>query len=383
MNKRLHPSPGVVLGIAVLVVSSFSVSPARTEEAPRPRPGEVVEIPFAPLGTDLKIWLPPDHGEDPERRWPIWLYYHGTGGRPTVGFPLQAVRRGDWVVVGMTYRKRGRFDYSHRNLAAEREIYHELLRTWNRDHALQLDPEKVFVGGFSKGGWLAGLFLESDPILAGAIVLGAGASSRSGEVSPRPFDSPRSVYVGVGESDGNLGMSHRAREHFKRLGGRVTLDVWPDCGHALPRSAPTFLRQWLRLRAARPEDEFGIRAEAVEWMDDTLREIADGDDPVEAYFALDRLRDAPWYPLADREITTEITERLARLGSGPQLHDEIRARDRFHQILAVETRDRYLKTLRQVNGDYALLAEKFPDTRFGKKAALSRDRTAAMLPPGG
>jgi poly(3-hydroxybutyrate) depolymerase len=62
-----------------------------------------------------------------------------------------------------------------------------------------LDQRRVYVAGFSKGGWVSGLLLQKERWLAGAAILGAGHMYPL-EAVPKPFGHEVPIFVGVGSS---------------------------------------------------------------------------------------------------------------------------------------------------------------------------------------
>lgn len=370
-------------GPRLLVVAGSLVGLAFLTSAPAdpivPKPGQVTEISHPPLAEPLLLWLPGSHGENPDRLWPVCLYYHGTKGAPTLHFALEAAGRENWILIGMTYRESGRFQGSRENVEAERQIYQDLLEEWDARYSLGLDPGRVFVAGFSKGGWVAGLFVESDPRLAGAVILGAGLLDRPGEPRrPRPIGG-KPVYFGLGEKDGNVAMSFRGVEILEKDGARVTWDLWEGIGHAIPAKAPVFLQQWFDREGAE-SGSLAVRSDAVEWMEAERARIRALESPVDRWEALDVLSRSPWRDLADAELDAEIVSLQSEVAAREDLVEEREAREAYLRILEAESANRWVETLRVAHDAYEALALAHPETRWGKRAAVARDRTASLLP---
>ncbi|NIP97911.1 MAG: prolyl oligopeptidase family serine peptidase, partial [Akkermansiaceae bacterium] len=129
-----------------------------------------LELGFPQLSERLTIAFPENY--DQGRKWPAIFYYHGTGGKPTTELIRSHTGGQDWFVVGMAYRQKGSFTYSRQTLEDEWQILHATRRHLATKY--NLDPKRVYVAGFSKGGWMSGFMLQRDPSLAGAIILGAG-----------------------------------------------------------------------------------------------------------------------------------------------------------------------------------------------------------------
>ncbi len=357
----------------------LSVASITAEDSPGPTPGTITELPFSLLSQSLLLWLPKSHGEDPDRRWPVCLYYHGTNGSPTLNLALEVAGRENWILIGMTYREAGRFQGTPENLEAEKQIYQSLLEQWNADYSLQLDPNRVFVGGFSKGGWISGLFLENDPRLAGAIILGAGLLHETGEPESERSVSGKSVYLGLGEKDGNVAMSFGGADLLRTWGANVTWDLWEGIGHSISRPAPVYLQQWFAVEGAEKES-LSVQSDAVEWLEKEWERIRELKTPLDQWAALENLNQSPWREFVDSELDSELALLRAELATQQDLVDEREARIQFFEILKAESENRRVETLRIAHQAYGVLASERSETLWGKRAAIARDRAAVLLP---
>jgi len=208
--------------------------------------GEEVRI---ETGTDAAgyytVYVPLDY--TPDEAWPILFYYHGLGGSPTTNVIRAAGNDRYFIVVGMDYHKAGfpdGFDYlqSH-DIPTLKRILADL-----RGH-LSIDPDRVFVGGFSKGGYYSCELLRLVPdLLAGALVLGAGCLEPEWNGGELPA---KRVFIGIGDRDGRLSKAVWTARRFKQLGADVTFETWPGVGHSVGDLRG--LRRWLFTNsAARP-----------------------------------------------------------------------------------------------------------------------------------
>lgn len=232
--------------------------------------------------------------------------------------------------------------------------------------------------------------LEQDGSLAGGAILGAGSLKRAGDPAVAPFWRPKSVYVGIGESDGNLAMSLRAARDFEALGARVTFDEWLGVGHQYP-SEMELLRQWCRIEYLQRRDEVDLGqdlellAEATEWLEDSMAELNDSQSmDFERLLRLRALRTAPFFGYADGEVRGDLEDELAAMQEKPEMTEELAAEARYREILMRESQDRFVTTLILSNRGYADLAESVGDTWFGKRAAAAKertDRTLESVPP--
>lgn len=348
------------------------------------RPGATVEVSWPPLEDPLLIWLPRNYSADAEGSGhPLALWYHGTNGKPVLD-PLWTHSEGkDWIIVGMTYRESGTFRGEPENIAAELRINQAVRQALSE--VLKIDRRREFVGGFSKGGWVSALLLQSDPTLAGGWIMGGGVmDEKPGFVRPG-----RSVYVGIGEVDPNRAMSERAVRAFRDPTTRVTLDEWPELGHRLPEDSEC-LAQWLNVEgrlggASSPTEGPGgiapLTGMALDWFDSEMAAIRRSGEPVaDRYFALQRLATFPLFAYLDEESRQAHGKREKALAVDPAMDAERQAETIYRKILEVESRDRLLGTLVICHEDYRRLAESHPETHYGKAAARAVERTRGLIP---
>lgn len=83
----------------------------------------------------------------------------------------------DWVVLGMEYHERGLHRRSSAELraalVAEGRTLHRAVSFVTRE--VRVDPRRVYLAGFSKGGWWTSLLGEQEvDRVAGMIIPGAG-----------------------------------------------------------------------------------------------------------------------------------------------------------------------------------------------------------------
>jgi len=356
---------------AVLVAVLLSAPRAIAEE---------MTIAVESLPDPVIVWTPDDFANQPDRQWPVVFWYPGTGGIPSVDFICQHVGQRDWVVVGMGFREPGRFEGNEPNVAAELAILHGVRQRLAAPY--RLDPARQYVGGFSKGGWVSGMFLTRDPPLAGALILGAGW------LEPPPTTSVarprRAVYAGIGELDGNRAMIQRVVRESGLHQIAVTLDVWEGLGHRGPDQSEC-LQQWLRVAAAvgRKENTSVVDPlidEAVTWFDAAFGRLTNGEEPLpKDYFALDTLCRMPFFAILDEESRSAATKKLTKWTAHPKMALEISARRRYDEILERESRDRMIGTLEICRDDYRTLAESAPGTIFSAAAGRAAERAGALL----
>lgn len=135
-----------------------------------PLHAKTVELRFPGLAYAIQLSLPENF--DPSRKHPAILFYHGSNGRPDTQIIRRETGDKDWIVVGMTYFEQGQLKLAPDNFKKEVTLYHSVRRYLLAKYAL--DPKRLYISGFSKGGWMSDLLLQQEATLAGGAILGAG-----------------------------------------------------------------------------------------------------------------------------------------------------------------------------------------------------------------
>ncbi len=330
---------------------------------------EWIELPWPALGTTLPIWKPDDF--DASKKYPAIIYYHGTGGEPNAAFIHAATGGRGFVLVGMTYQNKGRFNYSDEEISNELGLLGALKKTLVG--SLSVDPQRIYVGGFSKGGWHSAMLLDHDRELAGGLVLGGGVFKE--RASPVKFSKPTSIYIGCGRFDGNYPPSIGALVYFRKLGADVNLEAWPDLAHAYPDKPPEAMRQWLRIQAT----ESDLETEAREWNEARLPEIEEIENPVARWLAYDEYSSLPFVKSFGDEATKVADARIEELLKDPTVATEKKWRDASRRILVSESGDRLVATLQNASRAHHALAGKAMGTRAGEHAQRDFERTQKLL----
>jgi len=330
---------------------------------------ELLTLPWPELETELPLWKPDVTATE---KAPAIVYYHGTHGRPNIRLLREITGGEGFLIVGMTYLNKGRFIQSEANIAAERSQLNLLKRTLISEH--NVDPSKIYVAGFSKGGWFAATLLEHDHSLAGGLILGAGVFHNKGQqTKPKPFPSKKPIYIGIGRFDGNYPQSLAALLHFRKLGGEITLEAWPNTRHAYPKTSPVGMKQWLQIQR-------GVSAlEAKQWITQRLQAIDSLADPVDQWYALKTLQERPHVKVHGTHISNQLNVRLATLTKDPKVRAEAAFVTTSQDILKRELKDRYVSTLEVVLPRYEALAKKASGTRAGDIAKKDAARVRQLL----
>ncbi len=364
-----------LIGGALLFLTSNS-SRAEGFEAGFESRGLTHDVEWEALRGPLKFYVSPglDLGEK-ETKAAMLFYYHGTNGRPELEFIRQHIDEDDpWILVGMTFLGSGQFQYSEEARGAEMKIFQEIREELSG--FLEGKEIATYVGGFSKGGWVSGLFAESDPTVDGAMILGAGVFDREGETPLAPFKFPKRILIGVGEQDGNLGMSYKALLRFKDLGGEVIFDEWKDLGHEPPNHSET-IQQWL---AVAVNSKGQLQSKALDWVERSLKEIETGEMPVQRkYIRLKAMSVAPFARFADEEGKRAVRKIVEEVVKDKAVIPEREAERLYLETLAKEAGERSLENLIECRRSYRDISEKYPGTHFGKRSDDALVRTGKLL----
>jgi len=187
------------------------------------------------------LWVPWDY--DPEYSWPVIFRYPGFGGSAVLQ-PFDSVTNGrGFIIVGMNYIARGYNRYSPQLLDKTEAFFFEALNMVSA--RLNVDPEMIFMGGFSQGGYHT-TFLGEQVLdnLAGLIVMGAGRYAV--DQKPPPMDKIRDkpIFIGIGEDDSvHNPRARNAARIYEDWGANVTFEEWPGVGHTFGNSK--LLLKWL------------------------------------------------------------------------------------------------------------------------------------------
>ncbi|NNE92467.1 MAG: hypothetical protein HKN23_12535 [Verrucomicrobiales bacterium] len=319
----------------------------------------------------LHVWVPENY--DAAKPHPTLFYYHGTSGQPTIEYLRLYTKGKDWVLIGMTYIEPGQYQFSAENLERDIKILHEVRETVAQ--SVNLDPKRIFVSGFSKGGWVTALILEKDPKVAGGMILGAGI------FEPTTGAHPKKIYIGIGEDDPNLAMSIAAKNAFsKNRASEVTFEIWPGIGHKFPllgiEPSSDSMKQWLRVQAG-----IANQSDAIDWMEDTLAETKKSPDlsAFEKLETIESMQASPYAALLDKEGKETLADALAEFRADPRTEREQEARAQFKKILAYESKDRFVSTIAECAAQYHKIAEAFPKTKYGRLAGKAVERISGIL----
>ncbi len=230
-----------ILGVA------FGADKTRKGEVPKFVAGEEVRVDVdnEDIGGDhFVVYVPSDYND--ERDWPVIFCYHGQSGQPTTWPMRQAIRGKGFIVIGMGYvptkQRMSRGEYMNLLKREKRSVLE--VKKYVGEH-LKIDERRLFVSGFSKGGWHSANMVEASPKgWAGAVIFAAG---RRGIVQPASKKAFRGkpIYIGAGENDVNMKAAKKAAAYYRRLGAEVTFEEFKGEGHGFDPSGSETLYNWV------------------------------------------------------------------------------------------------------------------------------------------
>ncbi len=217
-------------------------------EQPRPEPISVpgqYDLKAPKADNSFILWVPYDY--DPDYLWPVIFCYHGAGGSVTT-WPFQQVTRGQgFIIVGMNYTPLDSGRRTPEWVKREKAFFFEALEMVSA--RVSVDPEMIFMGGYSQGGYHTTLLGEEVlDRLAGLIILGAGRFFVDQSPPPTRLIHNKPVFIGVGQEDTvHNPRAKKAASNYQLWGADVTFEEWPGVGHGIRTSEfpSKLLLDWL------------------------------------------------------------------------------------------------------------------------------------------
>lgn len=331
---------------------------------------KTMELGFPGLEHRIKVVLP--EGHDPAKKYPAILYYHGTGGKPDTDLMLHHTGGQPWIVVGMSYYQLGKFTMTPETMAKELTLLRSVKRHLHSKYGM--DAKRCYVAGFSKGGWMADLFLQADPSLAGGVILGAGHLHKYRK-KPLNYGSKKPVFVGVGRLDGNYPFGLNAVLYHRKAGAQTTLEVWSEVGHSFPRGGSEALMQWLALRSMEKLSLENIVQEEIA----KAHAKAFKRPEVDTWYELKRIKALPYARLLDESWKAVLAASIKQLELLPAVKKEAAALRHHNKLVLSEIKGKSLESLARVHSDYQKLADSFAGTKQAKLAEHDCQRTAKLM----
>lgn len=329
-----------------------------------------IELSYPQLKDRVQVYFPENH--DASKSWPAIFYYHGTNAKPDPRLIRHHTRDQNWFVVAMGYVQRGKFTFTKETLADELQI----LRS-TRHHLVSkygVNPQRTYVGGFSKGGWIADLILQTDRSFAGAVILGAGHLHKATS-NPSRFARSTNVFVGIGREDGNYPFALRAITFYRGLGASTTFESWDDLGHTFPQEGSQALTQWFAIHG---DPKANHKAAAKEWVTKRLAEIDAIPDPANRWAALRAAETTP-YATLDPATKGMISEKRSALERTAVVSREVELLAAHRKLIITELKDPGREDYVKLAAAYKALHNANPTTRQGAIAKADHERVTQLL----
>ena len=147
----------------------------------------------------------------------------------------------------MNYTSSAIVHYDLQWIREEKALFSEALAIISS--RLNIDPDSVFMGGYSEGGFHTS-FLGERVLdrLAGLIILGAGRHAVDHySISKRRGIRGKPIFIGVGQYDHQNPHAKNTAQFYTRCEADVTFEEWPGVGHGIntPEFPSKMLLNWL------------------------------------------------------------------------------------------------------------------------------------------
>lgn len=191
------------------------------------QPAELKTTVSKPVALKYLVYTPAEYGVDPQRRWPLILFLHGSGERGTElgavkkhGLPAFLDSRPDFPFVVVSPQCPDGIYYDNDALTA-------LLDKVEADYAV--DRSRVYLTGLSMGGWGAYQLACAHPerFAAVAPVSGWGLEDLASSLK----DVPVWAFHGADDPYVPLDWDQRMVNEVNKTGGHAKLTVYPGKGH--------------------------------------------------------------------------------------------------------------------------------------------------------
>lgn len=207
----------------------------------------------ATAGLNFLLYIPASFGKDPQQRWPLILYLHGSGDRgsnldylKTGGLPKRLEGQDDFPAIVLSPQGNGEYEFWSTD-----EMVQSLLSLLDEVQAsYPIDPNRLYLTGVSAGGeatWEIGLRY---PDLFAALAPVAGYYGY-------PFAVPEDIcalknvpiwaFHGAADETVPVNAEETLVQALRGCAGDVQFTVYPDAGHDIANDvyASAELYAWL------------------------------------------------------------------------------------------------------------------------------------------
>lgn len=179
------------------------------------------------------LYVPSDWKEG--MKYPLILFMHGAGGKPTT-WPFRDTTKGSgYLIVGLAYG--GQDDAAAQGIRQDASTVSAMMKYIDDVRALVdkeygVDPSQVFLTGLSMGGWgvnFYGFHADARGKYRGYCIIAAGPLEEQGVDLSVAKGLP--LLLVNGEQDQNLQAAQRGKPAAEKAGAIVELKVIPGEGH--------------------------------------------------------------------------------------------------------------------------------------------------------
>ena len=325
--------------------------------------GQETSIPSVVANGSMPVFLPSNY--DASKAWPVIFFYPGQGQPPTTATIRKFTDDRDFIVVGLPFADGGPSPSAKD--APPRYVEHlgdqlATARAWLTNNA-HVDQGRVFLGGISKGGWTTSLVGEPElSRLAGLIILLGGRGYTADMTPGGKSYRGQAVYIGDGETANNIKPAREAAEFFIRQGSTVTLEEFAGVGHELPPDATRF-RSWLKVQADPTADFNG-------WLTNAFAVARAETNALAQYHKLYDMAHDPRMSRCGEVQRSGFQKLMMHAGSVGPGREEAMAERSYRYWVWQESTIHRLDDQRAVRDGYQQLSKSYPDTSWGKLAAV-------------
>ena len=211
--------------LAATLICPFASLLHAGEQAQREFRGKAV----LEVGYRYLLALPDGYDAQPEKKWPLVLFLHGSGERGTdlevvkKHGPPKLIAAGQKIeaVVASPQCEAARIWNSH----GVKALADELVKT------LRVDPGRIYLTGLSMGGYGTWDTALDYPDFFAAIVPICGGAGVRWVMADRVRHLPAWIFHGDKDTAVPVEESRRIHDFLKKAGGNVRLTLYPGLGH--------------------------------------------------------------------------------------------------------------------------------------------------------
>lgn len=237
----------------------------------RQEEGEKTKVAVEKYGSEYWLVLPPKYDE--KKTYPLLITLHGWGGKNWLSPWEKPCAEYDFILASpKSINKEGKWNAWHKKSDFEKdgEYLKYVVDEICKKH--KVNDKKIYMAGFSGGGFAAGSFGLAYHKLFGAIIVGgAGIQKVEGEVD---FSNAKGklFFLGVGEKDQHITFTSKSKKELEKNGALVTYRVFKKLGHTWPANESSRILQWLK--------KFGDIVDAEQNYENALKDAKDNEEKI-------------------------------------------------------------------------------------------------------